>query len=30
MAGIMEVMKAVQFHVRCVYYWDAERKPPED
>ena len=22
-------MTAVQFHVRCFYYWDAERTPPE-
>jgi hypothetical protein len=28
MEGIGEAMKAVQFHVRCFYYWDAERKPP--
>ena len=28
MEGIGEGMKAVQFHVRCFYYWDAERRPP--
>jgi hypothetical protein len=28
MEGIGAAMKAVQFHVRCFYYWDAERKPP--
>jgi hypothetical protein len=28
MEGIGEAMKAVQFHVRCFYYWDSERKPP--
>ena len=26
--GIGEGMKAVQFHVRCFYLWDIERKPP--
>jgi len=28
MEGIGEGMKAVQFRVRCFYYWDSERKPP--
>ena len=28
MEGIGAGMKAVQFHVRCFYYWDSERKPP--
>jgi hypothetical protein len=28
MGGIGEAMKAVQFHVRCFYDWDSERKPP--
>ena len=28
MEGIVEVMKAVQFHVRCFHCSDAERKPP--
>jgi hypothetical protein len=26
--GIGEAVKAVQFHVRCFYDWDAEREPP--
>jgi hypothetical protein len=26
--GIGAGLKAIQFHVRCFYYWDAERTPP--
>jgi len=29
MARIGEGIKATQFHVRCFYYWDAERTPPQ-
>ena len=25
MEGVGEAMKAVQFHVKCFYYWDTER-----
>ena len=28
MEGIGAGLKAIQFHVRCFYYWDAERTPP--
>ena len=28
MEGIGEAMKAVQIRVRCFYYWDLERRPP--
>jgi hypothetical protein len=28
MEGVSEGLKAIQFHVECFYYWDAERTAP--